>query len=453
MKEIVNRRPSIWIVITIITMIVGVAYTIDHLCYEKEQDLTLQLAGSSMVYAEEVIKNRGGVQKKDGALFLGDLLLNQDTSIVDQIKERTGFGCTIFLDSIRISTTANTKNSHSRATGTYANSNIVEQVYKNGGTFSGITHTIGKDWVIIYRPLQNQKQGTLGMIATYIDLEVFADSRFHFRLFASLISILLVVSIISYSIWNRYLHRNNEYRAIKTIRSRNQELEKVNRSLDSFVYRASHDLKAPIINMQSMLTMLPSVLKVEKESTADQVIKNLNKSSQDLQNIINDLLEISRIDRKPEEKELEIELKVLVDDLIWNMSSLIQENKGQVILDFSECPKIVAPPTVLRSVLTNLINNAFKYISADRDPIVTVSSFMKEHKRCISVSDNGIGMDLNKHGKKLFKMFSRLHPYLDIEGSGIGLHMVKKMLDPIEAEIEVESTIGQGTKFIITFKS
>jgi len=434
-------------------MIVGVAYLIDYLCYKKEQDLTLQLASSSMVYAEQLIQNHGEVFRKGKELFAGDVLLNNDTTIVDLVMKKTGFGCTIFLDSTRISTTAIEHGNTSRAIGTHANAQIIESVFKNGNTFRGITSTIGKKWVILYIPLKTPQQKTVGMLATYIDLEEFTDSRFHFRLFSSLIFIFLVLLVLGYSFWNRYLNRDIEVRALKEIKLRNDELEGVNKALDSFVYRVSHDLKAPIINMQSMLIMLPSVVQLEKESTAEKIVANLNLSAQNLEIIISDLLEISRIDRRPAEKEIEIDMKVLLDDLIWNMDALIKENNGEIEHDLVECPKITAPPIVIRGILTNLINNAFKYKSPNRTPRVTVRTFIKNEKQCISISDNGIGIDLDKYRKKLFKMFSRLHPYLDVEGSGVGLHIVKKMLDSIEAKIELESSINKGTTFLITFKN
>lgn len=132
-----------------------------------------------------------------------------------------------------------------------------------------------------------------------------------------------------------------------------------------------------------------------------------------------------------------------------DLSYLFKESNGTLQLDLGPIKQIRFSPKNLRSVFYNLISNGLKYRSPGRDPIVNIS--FKEDKGFIigTVEDNGLGMDLSV-GESIFGLFRRLHNH--VEGTGIGLYIVKKIMDNANGRIEVESEVGVGSVFRLYFK-
>jgi signal transduction histidine kinase len=132
-----------------------------------------------------------------------------------------------------------------------------------------------------------------------------------------------------------------------------------------------------------------------------------------------------------------------------DLSSMLEKSNGQIIVDLNNLKELHFSSKNLRSVLYNLISNSLKYRAPDRNPIVRITG-KEEHDACIiSVQDNGLGMDLSKKDA-VFKMFKRLHNH--VEGSGLGLYIVKKIIDNSGGKVEVESKVGEGSTFTIFFK-
>jgi hypothetical protein len=110
---------------------------------------------------------RGSLKKRESSLYAGGTLLNGDKNLVDDVSNSTGYGCTIFLGNIAISTTAHRAGSQVRALGSRASEEITESVLRRGREFRGLTRTIGKEWAIVYRPLIDSSHHGVGMVATY----------------------------------------------------------------------------------------------------------------------------------------------------------------------------------------------------------------------------------------------------------------------------------------------
>ncbi len=142
----------------------------------KSDDLgALALADAAVRHALALIDEQGPVSVRDGQLWAGELCLNGDTDVVDAVLARHGFGCTIFLGNVRVATTAVAAGGTDRALGTSANERVTRTVFRLGQRFEGVTRTIGKDWVIVYVPLRDEAQMSVGMIAAYRELADFLD--------------------------------------------------------------------------------------------------------------------------------------------------------------------------------------------------------------------------------------------------------------------------------------
>ncbi|MEJ7692640.1 ATP-binding protein [Daejeonella sp.] len=121
----------------------------------------------------------------------------------------------------------------------------------------------------------------------------------------------------------------------------------------------------------------------------------------------------------------------------------------QITTDFAEIDKFNTIKSYMHSIFYNLISNSIKYRRPDVDPRIEISSHLSESKLTINFNDNGSGIDMVKHGDKLFGLYKRFHA--NIEGKGMGLYMVKTQVETLGGKVSVRSEVGRGAEFIIEF--
>jgi two-component system, sensor histidine kinase len=231
----------------------------------------------------------------------------------------------------------------------------------------------------------------------------------------------------------------------------NKELVRVNSDMDNFIYTASHDLKAPILNIEGLIMALKKYLSKDilKNPKVLELLPMIQTSIDRFNKTLQDLTDITKLQRVLNDEDSKIDLQKAIEDIKLDLSSMLEKSNGQIIVDLNNLKELHFSSKNLRSVLYNLISNSLKYRAPDRNPIVRITG-KEEHDACIiSVQDNGLGMDLSKKDA-VFKMFKRLHNH--VEGSGLGLYIVKKIIDNSGGKVEVESKVGEGSTFTIFFK-
>lgn len=231
----------------------------------------------------------------------------------------------------------------------------------------------------------------------------------------------------------------------------NQQLLRINSDLDNFIYSASHDLKAPITNIEGLLQVLLNSLPQEARS-ADRIqkISSMMQSSIDrFKKTIANLTEITKLQKENNQQSVLNDVTEVINDVILDLEPMIQSTKARLEVESMECIAIQFPQKNLRSIVYNLLSNALKYHSPERTPLIEVSCRQTDEYLILRVQDNGLGMNLS-NTSKIFSMFTRLHNH--VEGDGIGLYMVKKIIDNAGGRIEVESTPGEGSVFHVYFK-
>jgi signal transduction histidine kinase len=236
----------------------------------------------------------------------------------------------------------------------------------------------------------------------------------------------------------------------KELEHLNEELKIKNDSLDSFVYRVSHDLKAPIINITSLLGLVKKKLPAD-DKFLNQTFGFIDDSVKKLQATIYDLLEVSRIEKNLLTENEELDIDVMLSDVRAEFRELIRTSEVEILTDFNEGGQSVFySKTSLKSILSNMVSNAIKYKSPNRKPVIKLSTTIEGDFLKLKIEDNGIGIDLERHGSKLFKMFSRFHSH--VEGSGVGLYIVHKLMTDSGGKIKIESDLSKGTTFYLYFK-
>jgi PAS domain S-box-containing protein len=232
------------------------------------------------------------------------------------------------------------------------------------------------------------------------------------------------------------------------LRGKNAELQRINADLDNFIYAASHDLRAPIANLESILTMLRKRLTGRLDATEAPLLEFAATAIGRLKQTIKDLTEISKVQRETDEPAEEVAFGEMLHDVQLDIAGLITGSGAIIRTDFA-VPSVHYARKNIRSILYNLLSNAIKYRSPERPPEVTILTRREDGQVVLRVEDNGLGIPAGQL-PKVFSMFKRFHAH--VEGTGIGLYIVKRVVENGGGRIEVASEEGRGTAFTLYFK-
>jgi signal transduction histidine kinase len=241
----------------------------------------------------------------------------------------------------------------------------------------------------------------------------------------------------------------------KELTQANKELELNNIELQQYASVASHDLQEPLRKIMTFANMLNDRY-VRDNPDAEQLLKRILASSERMRSLINDLLNYSKL--SVASPFISADLNNIVEETISDLELSINEKGAQVMIE--NLPHAEVIPGQMRQVFQNIISNALKFSQKDRPPVIKIWA-ERIHKKDmesevnlngdylrIYVRDNGIGFD-EVFLEKIFTLFQRLHGRTEYEGTGIGLAIVKKIIDKHNGLITAKSAEGEGTTFII----
>jgi PAS domain S-box-containing protein len=228
----------------------------------------------------------------------------------------------------------------------------------------------------------------------------------------------------------------------------NANLQQKNRELDEFVRMVSHDLKSPLVTIGGMLGLLKEELQEERLVAAGELIATAEETVVGMRDTIDDLLKLSRIgtlaiDLQP------VGLRQVAEELVRKHAPQLEDKHTAVSLELSEDqPTVLADLNRLVEVLDNLIENALKYACDGPEPRITIGSETVGREVRMFVQDNGPGIGKQDH-EKIFGLFQRLDE--SKEGSGVGLAIVKRIMEVHGGRVWVESAVGEGATFWLAF--
>jgi|GEM_PF-3915918 len=234
--------------------------------------------------------------------------------------------------------------------------------------------------------------------------------------------------------------------AERQLRDKNEQLTRLNVDLDTFVYAASHDLKQPVSNIDGLLHALLDELPFERSRPVQDILRLLLDSVSRFQRTIDQLTDISRLQRQHLVAE-PVAIADIVRSVALDLAPQLTNADAELTLDLEPCPPVLCSEKSLRGIAFNLLSNAIKYRDPARPARIRVQARADtDGMVALSVRDNGLGIAAHSR-HKLFGMFERLHTHVD--GSGIGLFMVKKMVENAGGRVEVESVAGEGSTFVV----
>lgn len=230
----------------------------------------------------------------------------------------------------------------------------------------------------------------------------------------------------------------------------NRQLLRTNVDLDNFIYSASHDLRAPISNIEGLLHLLDQVLPAAVRTAAEiaPVLHLMLGAVERFKRTIGHLTDITRLQLEFAQPVAAVSLPAVVEDVRQDLLPLLQETGGHLTVETDDCQPLVFSEKNLRLVVYNLLSNALKFRHPDRPPLVHLTCSRQEGQQQLRVQDNGLGLNQQQQAK-LFGLFQRLHTH--VEGTGVGLYMVKKIVENAGGTLTVASAPNQGTTFTATF--
>ena len=217
-----------------------------------------------------------------------------------------------------------------------------------------------------------------------------------------------------------------------------------NRRLQNFAYIVSHNLRSHTGNLQFMVNLHQDS---ESEDDRTEVFSHIRSISNSLSTTIDHLNEIVKIQTEVDQDKKTISFEESFKNVISALQSNIEATDAKIEYDFSKCPVIDYIPAYLESIFQNLLTNSMKYRHMERQLLVNCRTIKDYEHIYMIFEDNGIGIDMDRYGDKVFGMYKTFHQNSDAKG--IGLFITRNQVEALGGSIKVDSTVNVGTKFTI----
>jgi PAS domain S-box-containing protein len=222
-----------------------------------------------------------------------------------------------------------------------------------------------------------------------------------------------------------------------------EELLSKNKSLEEYAFITSHNLRAPIAHILGLTYLF------NQENPADPfhatLIQQLGTAAENLDTVIMDITNLLSIRNNNVNIKETIPIDEVLQAVMEQMRGQIEDTQAVIKYDLQIDTEAYGIKKYFQSILMHLISNAIRYRHPNRIPEITLSAHQKQDQLCFTVKDNGLGIDLDKYGSRLFSLYNRFHSH--VEGKGIGLNLVKLMAEAMGGTVEVESEVGKGSTF------
>lgn len=227
------------------------------------------------------------------------------------------------------------------------------------------------------------------------------------------------------------------------------ELTKNNIELKQFSYITTHNLRAPLTNMIGIFGLLDMSLVTNNRMY--RLLQGLQESTFKLNATLDDLIKILIIKENILIELTQVYFSTIFESIQYSIQNLILNSNAIIETDFNDAPYVNFSAIYMESILMNLITNAIKYQVPGVRPIIKIQSSIKNNFVQLSISDNGMGMDLQKVKHKIFGLYQKFHN--NIDGIGIGLYLVHAQVIALGGSIDLDTELTKGSKFTITFKN
>jgi signal transduction histidine kinase len=228
------------------------------------------------------------------------------------------------------------------------------------------------------------------------------------------------------------------------------KLVEQNQDLQQFTYLVSHNLRVPVANILGLLALLESPTGQEESLSEEQteLLEKLKLSAERMDQDLIALHERLHNQGRSQKERSWIDLAPIIEEVLSELNHLLPDPHWRPELEI-KVARINSIAVYLHSILLNLVSNALKYKDPLRPLALKISVKAEQGFWVFEIQDNGLGIDLNTHATEIFGLYQRFHTQID--GHGLGLYLVKTQTEMLGGQIQVESTPGQGTRFLLNF--
>ncbi|MGE5389949.1 MAG: PAS domain S-box protein [Deltaproteobacteria bacterium] len=228
------------------------------------------------------------------------------------------------------------------------------------------------------------------------------------------------------------------------VEERTAQLRAINKEIEAYSYTVSHDLRAPLRAISEFARILNEEYGAQLDEEGVRLLAIIKRNVNKMEQLIQDLLNFSLAMRSPGDKTL-VDMNQLVEQTVGEL--LVAESGRKIEIQIETLPSVCGNSSMLKQVWCNLISNSLKFTSQNPQACIQVGYLNNDDKEIqYYVKDNGVGFDM-KYAHRLFGVFKRLHRESDFSGSGVGLAIVKRIIDRHGGKVWVESQPGVGTTF------
>jgi PAS domain S-box-containing protein len=232
-------------------------------------------------------------------------------------------------------------------------------------------------------------------------------------------------------------------RAQERERELNRELVQQNEQLQQFGYITSHNIRGPVATLLGLLNLFDGAARLSEEDAV--LLEGMAQTVRKLDTVIHDLNTILEYKKTINAIKETVDLAQLAAEVRQLLAHFLEGAGATLHLDFAQVPRVFSVRSYLHSIFYNLLSNAIKFRNPARPPDIRIRAWPEDGYACISFADNGLGVDLERHGQYLFGLYKRFHG--QVEGKGLGLHLVKTQVEALGGTIQVQSREGEGTTF------
>lgn len=235
----------------------------------------------------------------------------------------------------------------------------------------------------------------------------------------------------------------------KQLEDSNKELRNINLYLDDFVHAAAHDLRSPLVNLRTILDLLG---RIENQTEKEMLFSHIPELVNGISNTLDGLIRMVELQKKDQLIVSYLVFKDMMEHTCSFFADRITKQQVSITTDFEQAPGVWYIEPKLQSIFFNLISNSLKYAKVDGEVKIHVQSCMVDGDTVLTFWDNGVGIDLAKHRFNLFKPFKRFNDS-NVMGTGLGLSLVKNIVEKNGGQVDVESQLNEFTKFTVKLKS
>lgn len=224
-----------------------------------------------------------------------------------------------------------------------------------------------------------------------------------------------------------------------------ERIQNLNKELEAFTYSVSHDLRAPLRSIDGYSRILQEDYGLSLDDEGKRLLHVVRNNARRMGKLIDDLLDFARLGRKDVMRST-VNMTQLVNSIA---KELMDQEQRKINIRVNPLKPSYGDPDMMRQVWENLLSNAIKYTGKTENPSIEVSSSERDHEVCYKIEDNGVGFDM-QYAPKLFGVFQRLHRMQDFSGTGVGLAIVKRIVERHQGKVWAEGAINNGATFYFT---